>query len=158
MREFVLLKFIIYYCDIVLHVTPDFSFLILHITPKFTCLILPSIIPIIQCNFEEFFFVCYGCPGFCNNFINPFECEELKIFFSDAKGNYCQCCTGTKFFVVCEPGTQHMENLLKVIYELYSDYVLKNPFYEMEMPIRCELFDINLSQAIQKDRVAFLGR
>ncbi|KAJ0089097.1 hypothetical protein Patl1_31863 [Pistacia atlantica] len=65
---------------------------------------------------------------------------------------------GTKFFVVCEPGTPHMESLLKVIYELYTDYVLKNPFYEMEMPIRCELFDINLSQAIQKDRVALLGR
>ena len=65
---------------------------------------------------------------------------------------------GTKFFVVCEPGTQHMEGLLKYIYELYTDYVLKNPFYEMEMPIRCELFDINLTQAIQKDRVALLGR
>lgn len=65
---------------------------------------------------------------------------------------------GTKFFVVCEPGTQHMESLLKAIYELYTDYVLKNPFYEMEMPIRCELFDINLTQAVQKDRVALLGR
>ncbi|OIV95653.1 hypothetical protein TanjilG_01447 [Lupinus angustifolius] len=65
---------------------------------------------------------------------------------------------GTKFFVVCEPGTQHMETLLKFVYELYTDYVLKNPFYEMEMPIRCELFDINLTQAVQKDRVAFLGR
>lgn len=65
---------------------------------------------------------------------------------------------GTKFFVVCEPGTQHMEGLLKYIYELYTDFVLKNPFYEMEMPIRCELFDINLSQAVQKDRVALFGR
>ena len=65
---------------------------------------------------------------------------------------------GTKFFVVCEPGTQHMENLLKHIYELYTDYVLKNPFYEMEMPIRCELFDISLAQAVQKERVALLGR
>ncbi|KAF3449567.1 hypothetical protein FNV43_RR10296 [Rhamnella rubrinervis] len=41
-----------------------------------------------------------------------------------------------KVFVVCDPGTQHMEGLLKHIYELYTDYVLKNPFYEMEMPIR----------------------
>ncbi|XP_038988838.1 trafficking protein particle complex subunit 4-like isoform X1 [Phoenix dactylifera] len=65
---------------------------------------------------------------------------------------------GTKIFVVCEPSTLHMEGLLKVIYELYTDYVLKNPFYEMEMPIRCELFDVNLSQAIQKDRVPLLGR
>uniref|UniRef100_A0A2N9HE00 Uncharacterized protein n=1 Tax=Fagus sylvatica TaxID=28930 RepID=A0A2N9HE00_FAGSY len=45
----------------------------------------------------------------------------------------------TKFFVVCEPGIQHMEALLKII------YVLKNPFYEMEMSIRCELFEINLT-------------
>lgn len=60
--------------------------------------------------------------------------------------------------MVCEPGTQHMEALLKVIYELYTDYVLKNPFYEMEMPIRCELFDINLSLTVQKERVALLGR
>lgn len=60
--------------------------------------------------------------------------------------------------MVCEPGTQHMEALLKVIYELYTDFVLKNPFYEMEMPIRCELFDINLSLTVQKERVALLGR
>ena len=24
------------------------------------------------------------------------------------------------------------------IYELYADYVMKNPFYQMEMPVRCE--------------------
>lgn len=65
---------------------------------------------------------------------------------------------GTKFFVICEPGAPYMELLLKVIYELYTDYVLKNPFYEMEMPIRCELFDLNLSQAVQRDRVALLAR
>ncbi|CAN6973211.1 unnamed protein product [Brassica oleracea var. botrytis] len=65
---------------------------------------------------------------------------------------------GTKFFVVCEPGTPHMESLLRYVYELYTDYVLKNPFYEIEMPIRCELFDINLTQAVQSDRVALLGR
>ena len=34
------------------------------------------------------------------------------------------------------------------IYDLYCDYVLKNPFYEVEMPIRCELFDTNLFQTI----------
>ena len=27
------------------------------------------------------------------------------------------------------------------VYNLYCDFVLKNPFYEVEMPIRCELFD-----------------
>jgi len=59
---------------------------------------------------------------------------------------------------VCEPGTQQIESLLKYVYELYTDYVLKNPFYEIEMPIRCELFDMNLTQSVQKDRVALLGQ
>ena len=34
------------------------------------------------------------------------------------------------------------------VYELYGDYVLKNPFYEIEMPIRCELFDYHLGVTI----------
>ncbi len=34
------------------------------------------------------------------------------------------------------------------IYDLYCDNVLKNPFYEVEMPIRCELFDTNLFAVI----------
>lgn len=86
-------------------------------------------------------------------------CSGIELLEADTFDLHCfQSLTGTKFFVVSEPGTQHMEGLLKFIYELYTDYVLKNPFYEMEMPIRCELFDINLAQAIQKDRVTLLGR
>jgi Sybindin-like family len=34
--------------------------------------------------------------------------------------------------------------LLCRVYELYNNFVLKNPFYEVEMPVRCELFDTNL--------------
>ncbi|PPD78102.1 hypothetical protein GOBAR_DD24988 [Gossypium barbadense] len=64
---------------------------------------------------------------------------------------------------IVEPFTAHYVFALgvardKTVYELYTDYVLKNPFYEMEMPIRFELFDINLTQAVQRDRVALLGR
>ncbi|PKI38667.1 hypothetical protein CRG98_040953 [Punica granatum] len=78
-------------------------------------------------------------------------CSGIELLEADAFDLHCfQSLTGTKFFVVCEPGTLHMDALLKVIYELYTDY--------MEMPIRCELFDLNLSQAVQKDRVALLGR
>lgn len=43
-----------------------------------------------------------------------------------------------------------MEQLLRKIYELYADYVLKNPFYSLEMPIRCELFDINLQSLLEQ--------
>lgn len=42
-----------------------------------------------------------------------------------------------------------MDILLKRIYELYSDYVLKNPFYSLDMPIRCELFDQNLQSLLE---------
>ncbi|XP_026434847.1 trafficking protein particle complex subunit 4-like isoform X2 [Papaver somniferum] len=64
-------------------------------------------------------------------------CQGIELLEADTFDLHCfQSLTGTKFFVVCEPGTQHMDTLLKIIYELYTDYVLKNPFYEMEMPIR----------------------
>ncbi|KHN48408.1 trafficking protein particle complex subunit 4-like [Glycine soja] len=86
-------------------------------------------------------------------------CLGIELLQADTFDLHCfQSLTGTKFFVVSEPGAQHMESLLKFVYELYTNYVLKNPFYEMEMPIRCELFDINLTQAVQKDHVTFLGR
>lgn len=35
------------------------------------------------------------------------------------------------------------------IYDLYTDYVLKNPFYEVEMPIKCELFDQHLLELVR---------
>ncbi|CAF1696210.1 hypothetical protein F2Q70_00007025 [Brassica cretica] len=86
-------------------------------------------------------------------------CSGIELLQADTFDLHCfQSLPGTKFFVVCEPGTPHMESLLRYVYELYTDYVLKNPFYEIEMPIRCELFDINLTQAVQSDRVALLGR
>lgn len=30
------------------------------------------------------------------------------------------------------------------MYQLYADYVLKNPFYELDQVIQCALFDTNL--------------
>ncbi|CAI8585977.1 unnamed protein product [Vicia faba] len=86
-------------------------------------------------------------------------CSGIELLQADTFDLHCfQSLTGTKFFAVCEPGTQQIESLLKFVYELYTDYVLKNPFYEIEMPIRCELFDIILTQSVQKDRVALLGQ
>jgi hypothetical protein len=48
--------------------------------------------------------------------------------------------TGTKFFVTSAPRTPAVEQLLRTVYELYSDYVLKNPFYEVRLPPRRVLF------------------
>ena len=45
---------------------------------------------------------------------------------------------GVKFIVVSDTKQQKVEELLAKIYELYSDFVLKNPFYSVDMPIRYE--------------------
>lgn len=58
--------------------------------------------------------------------------------------------SGVKFMVVAEPGQSGVDILLKKIYELYADYVLKNPFYSLEMPIRCESFDSNLLSLLEQ--------
>lgn len=44
--------------------------------------------------------------------------------------------SGVKFIIVADTRQQKVEDLLKKIYENYSDYVLKNPFYSLDMPIR----------------------
>lgn len=52
--------------------------------------------------------------------------------------------------IVAEPTEPRLEILLRKIYELYADFVLKNPFYSLEMPIRCELFDQNLQALLEQ--------
>ena len=54
-----------------------------------------------------------------------------------------------------EVGFVGAKALLAAIYDLYTDYVLKNPFYEVEMPIRCELFDQHLAILVRRDRSVF---
>lgn len=38
-------------------------------------------------------------------------------------------------------GSQIADNLLRKVYCVYSDYVMKDPFYSLEMPIKSDLFD-----------------
>lgn len=64
-----------------------------------------------------------------------------------------QTLTGVKFIITATPDTTDLESLLQIIYEIYADYVLKNPFYEMEMPIRCELFNKHLEKHMQSRTV-----
>ena len=54
--------------------------------------------------------------------------------------------TGLKFFVTADPDSKRLDEVLIRTYELYSDFVLKDPFYELEMPIRCESFDQKLQK------------
>ncbi|KAF9882802.1 hypothetical protein FE257_005134 [Aspergillus nanangensis] len=56
-----------------------------------------------------------------------------------------QTLTGTKFLLFTDPLTTNIDVVMKKVYELYSDYVMKNPFYQLEMPVRCEAFDRHLT-------------
>lgn len=68
-----------------------------------------------------------------------------------------QTVTGVKFLVVSDPKQLGIDQLLEKIYEVYSDFALKNPFYSLEMPIRADLFDQNLTVAIdQIERTGFI--
>jgi hypothetical protein len=57
--------------------------------------------------------------------------------------------TGTKFLLFTDPSQPNVDTMVHKIYELYADYVMKNPFYQTEMPVRCEAFDRRLGQYLR---------
>ncbi|KRZ72363.1 Trafficking protein particle complex subunit 4 [Trichinella papuae] len=81
---------------------------------------------------------CRGSGGICQLITDTFR---LQCFQSH---------TGLKFLAICDPCTGDLQPLLHRLYELYSDYALKNPFYSLDMPIRCELFDQAVRQTVER--------
>ncbi|KAE9551286.1 hypothetical protein FO519_005492 [Halicephalobus sp. NKZ332] len=62
-----------------------------------------------------------------------------------------QSFTGLKFIVVASPTSPpNLDTFLRKIYEVYSDFALKNPFQSMDMPVRGDKFDEALKQLIEK--------
>ena len=57
--------------------------------------------------------------------------------------------TGTKFLLLTEPGQANVDVVMRRCYELYADYVMKNPFYTVDMPIRCAKFESALDSFIR---------
>lgn len=75
----------------------------------------------------------------------------IEVLEADTFKLHCfQTLTGVKFITIAEPHQIGMDALLRRIYELYADYALKNPFYSLEMPIRCELFETNLQTLLEQ--------
>ena len=60
-----------------------------------------------------------------------------------------QTLTGTKFLLFTEPQQPNVDTILRRVYDLYSDYVMKNPFHQTEMPVRCEAFDRGLAKYLR---------
>jgi hypothetical protein len=75
-----------------------------------------------------------------------FVCEFYDLFFV----NVSSVNSGIKFLIVAEPKQMNVEHLLRRVYELYADFALKNPFYSLEMPIRCEQFESNLQLLLEQ--------
>ncbi|XP_071958070.1 trafficking protein particle complex subunit 4-like [Antedon mediterranea] len=74
------------------------------------------------------------------------ECLETDTF----KLHCFQTLTGIKFILLTDPKQTGIDTLLKKIYEIYADYALKNPFYSVDMPIRCDLFDTNIQALVEQ--------
>lgn len=51
--------------------------------------------------------------------------------------------TGSKFLLFTDPAMEAkaVDVILRKCYELYADFVMKNPFYSLEMPVRSEKFE-----------------
>lgn len=57
-----------------------------------------------------------------------------------------QTLSGTKFLLFTDPSMPNTDVLMKGVYERYADYVCKNPFWQMEMPIRIDSWERSLNQ------------
>lgn len=59
--------------------------------------------------------------------------------------------TGLKLVAVVHPTfpAKAARDILAIVYANYSDFVLKDPFYCTDMPIRCSLFDKAVRQVLQ---------
>eukprot|EP00542_Grammatophora_oceanica_P018937 CAMPEP_0194049322 /NCGR_PEP_ID=MMETSP0009_2-20130614/30359_1 /TAXON_ID=210454 /ORGANISM="Grammatophora oceanica, Strain CCMP 410" /LENGTH=152 /DNA_ID=CAMNT_0038695447 /DNA_START=31 /DNA_END=489 /DNA_ORIENTATION=+ len=58
--------------------------------------------------------------------------------------------TGVKFVITAEPGTPDISYVLKEIYVLYAECTLKDPFVELEMPIRSPLFTSAVDSLVER--------
>ena len=75
----------------------------------------------------------------------PKERTGIEVLESSKFRLTCfQTVTGVKFLLFTEPMQPNTETIMRRCYELYADYVTKNPFYQPEMPVRCELFERHL--------------
>lgn len=76
-------------------------------------------------------------PGIPATGLEVLETEKFQL-------SCFQTLTGTKFLLFTDPAAANVEGVMRKVYELYADFVMKNPFYQLEMPVRCEAFDRHL--------------
>jgi len=81
-------------------------------------------------------------PGLPKTGLEVLETERFRL-------TCFQTVTGTKFLLFTDSLMPNVDVVMRKVYELYADYVMKNPFYQLEMPVRCEAFDRHLGTWIR---------
>src|SRR5699024_3229161 len=67
------------------------------------------------------------------------ESSGLAVMETEKYAMYCfQSLSGIKFLLLTDLGQFQPESILNKVYQLFADYVMKNPFYQLDMPIRCD--------------------
>jgi len=90
-------------------------------------------------------------PGTDNSGIQLLESDTFKF-------HSFMSLTGMNFLVMASLDQTGVEHLLRKIYTLFADYVLKNPFYSIDMPIRCSLFDRKLADLVKVSETSAVWR
>mmetsp|Transcript_13642 Transcript_13642/g.40638 ORF Transcript_13642/g.40638 Transcript_13642/m.40638 type:complete len:152 (-) Transcript_13642:17-472(-) len=78
-------------------------------------------------------------------------CRSKGIVTLETEGFVLRCfqtLTGIKFVLTAEKGTSSMDVVLNMVYELYTDFVLKNPFQDVEQPIQCYKFTNKITDLV----------
>jgi hypothetical protein len=74
----------------------------------------------------------------------------IELLQSEDFHLYCfQSPTGMKFIIIADAQYQTLEITCQRLYEIYADFAMKNPFYQPEMPIRAELFDLAINKFVK---------
>ncbi|KAJ2971870.1 hypothetical protein NQ176_g7480 [Zarea fungicola] len=58
--------------------------------------------------------------------------------------------TGIKFLLFTDTTQTNVDVTLRRIYDLYTDYVMKNPFHNLQNPVRSDIFDRKLLSYIRE--------
>ncbi|CAP36550.2 Protein CBG19270 [Caenorhabditis briggsae] len=76
--------------------------------------------------------------------VEVLETTQFKLFCLQSR-------TGVKFVVITSAASNiAADSLLSKMYELYTDFALKNPFYSIDMPIRAQKFDEAIKVLLEK--------
>ncbi|KAK4170384.1 putative trafficking protein particle complex subunit 4 [Cladorrhinum sp. PSN259] len=83
--------------------------------------------------------------------IRPDPPSGLEVLESENFRMQCfTTLTGIKFLLFSDTTQTNVDVIIRRVYEMYTDYVMKNPFYQLEMPVRCDLFDRKLLSYIRE--------